>query len=144
MLIQWSKQLKQSDFRLDIKEANLLQSNFFKVTKAIKASGTNVTLRIERIAENYTMKSAEGSSEKAENKIPNGETSEEDSSHMDQDTFVIVEAPKKETDKKNKLLGMFQKRVVQLLLKRNFQVWIRTNLRINFREREAVQRTCRN
>ncbi|XP_044760980.1 PDZ domain-containing protein 8 isoform X2 [Coccinella septempunctata] len=109
--------LKPGDVVLSVENKNIM--NMPQVAKAIKStSGTNVTLRIERVADNYVMKNVEQNSEKTENKV-NGETSEEDSSHLDQDSFVILDAPKKEkeTDKKNKILGIEKTKTPEKLLK---------------------------
>ncbi|XP_045460736.1 PDZ domain-containing protein 8 isoform X1 [Harmonia axyridis] len=108
--------LKPGDIVLSVENKVILTMP--QVSKAIKSiSGTNVTLRIERIADNYLMKSTEQNADKIENK--NGETSEEDSSHTDQETFVIVESPRKEkeTDKKSKIPGIDKTKCSDKLLK---------------------------
>ncbi|KAL3280381.1 hypothetical protein HHI36_017868 [Cryptolaemus montrouzieri] len=100
--------LKSGDIVLTVESKNVVSVP--QVAKAIKStSGTNITLRIERIAENYTLKCTEQTIDKTDIKIPNGETSEEELLQTEQDSFIIVESSKKDKesgDKKMKILGI--------------------------------------
>ncbi|KAK9882847.1 hypothetical protein WA026_023545 [Henosepilachna vigintioctopunctata] len=110
--------LRPGDIVLTVENKNIVSVP--QVAKAIKSiSGSNITIKIERVAENYVMKSIDQNIDKTDGKIPNGEMSEEEILQTEHDSFVIVEGvPKRDvTDKKTKILGVEKSKSSDKLLK---------------------------